>query len=155
MINNEIILNAGSFINAGEKATLGNTLKPLHYMNHKTNVLKDKSFAFAVKLIKISQYLNTNYKEFVLSKQLLRSATSVGANVRETNNAESKADFIHKLAIAQKGADETIYWLELLYSVKLLQQEEFESLHQDATELLKIIRSSILTLKTRYRKPNS
>lgn len=155
MINKEMILNAGSFINAAEKATLGNTSKPLHYMSYKTNVLKDKSFAFAVKAAKVSQYLNTNYKEFVLSKQLMRSATSVGANVREANNAESKADFIHKLAIAQKETDETMYWLELLYIIKLLQREEFESLYQDATELLKIIRSSILTLKARYPKRNS
>lgn len=150
-----MILEAGPFIKVAEKATLGNISKPLHYMSHKTNPLKDKSFAFAVKVAKVSQHLNTNLKEFVLSKQLLRSGTSVGANVREANNAESHADFIHKLAIAQKEADETLYWLELLYSIKLLKQEEFDSLHQDATELLKIIRSSILTLKAKYPKRNS
>lgn len=85
----------------------------------------------------------------------MRSGTSIGANVREANNAESRADFIHKLALAQKEADETVYWLELLYNINLLKQEEFDSLSQEATELLKIIRSSILTLKAKYPRHSS
>ncbi len=78
------------------------------------SIIKDKSFLFAKRVIKLYQYLTDKKKEFVLSKQILRSSTAVGALVREAQNAESKADFIHKLAIAQKECDETIYWLELL-----------------------------------------
>ena len=77
----------------------------------------------------------------------MRSGTSVGANVRESQNAESKADFIHKLAISQKEADETLYWLELLKETDYITNEEFDSLESDANELLKIIRSIILTTK--------
>jgi len=82
-----------------------------------------------------------------LSKQLLRSGTSVGANVREGQNAESKPDFVHKLAIAQKECDETMYWLELLKESEYLNEEEFISIHSEASELLKIIRSIIITTK--------
>jgi four helix bundle protein len=116
-------------------------------MNEKKNILKDKSFAFAVRTYKLYKYLVDTKKEFVLSKQLLRSGTSIGANVREAYNAASKNDFIHKLSISQKETDETIYWLELLSEVGLLTKKEFESMHIEATELLKIIRSSILTTK--------
>ena len=83
----------------------------------------------------------------MLSKQLLRSGTSVGANVRESQNAQSSADFIHKLTIAQKECDESLYWLELLRETNYLKIEEFESLHKDGTEILKIIRSIILITK--------
>ena len=116
-------------------------------MNERKNILKDKSFAFAVRIYKLSKYLTENKKEFVLSKQLLTSGTSIGANVREAYNAASKNDFIHKLSISQKEADETIYWLELLSEVGLLTKKEFDSIQIEATELLKIIRSSILTTK--------
>lgn len=116
-------------------------------MNEKKNVLKDKSFAFAVRTYKLYKYLVDTKKEFVLSKQLLRSGTSIGANVREAYNAASKNDFIHKLSISQKEADETIYWLELLKEVELLTGKEFDSIQIEATELLKMIRSSILTTK--------
>ena len=79
---------------------------------------------------------------------MLRSGTSVGANVREGNNAESKADFIHKMGIAQKETDETMYWLELLRETEYLAVNEFESIYHDAEELLKLIRSIILTAKS-------
>lgn len=82
-----------------------------------------------------------------MSKQLIRSGTSVGANIREAQNGESKADFIHKLGIAQKEADETLYWLELLKKTKYLKNEEFESMHNDGNELLKILRTIILNAK--------
>lgn len=84
-----------------------------------------------------------------MSKQLLRSGTSIGANVRESQNGESKADFIHKLAIAQKETDETLYWLELLKETDFIAENEFQSMHADAVELLKIIRSIIITSKKR------
>lgn len=116
-------------------------------MNKRKNVLLDKSFDFAIRIVNIYKVLSVEKKEFVLSKQLLRSGTAVGALVREAQNAESKADFIHKLAIAQKECDETIYWLELLNETEYMNQNEFESMSKNATELLKIIKSSILTVK--------
>ena len=111
------------------------------------DILKEKSFRFAVMVAKLCLYLKKEGKEFILSKQLLRSGTAVGALVRESKNAESKADFMHKLGIAQKECDETLYWLELMEETKLVSQAEFESMNKDATELLKMIRSSIITAK--------
>lgn len=88
-----------------------------------------------------------------MSKQLLRSGTAVGAFVREAQNAESKADFIHKLGIAQKECDESIYWLELLVETDFLKREEFESIKADAEGLLKMIRSAIITTKGKTSSP--
>lgn len=113
----------------------------------KDNVVLDKSFRFAVRIIRLYQHLKDTKKEFVLSKQMLRSGTSIGANVREGNNAESKADFINKMGVAQKESDETMYWLELLKETDYLTANEFDSIYQDANELLKLIRSIILTSK--------
>jgi len=118
---------------------------------NKKNTLRDKSFAFAVRIAKLYSYLRENKKEFVLSKQLLRSGTSIGANIREAYNAESKKDFVHKLAIAQKECDESLYWLELLNAIECISEKEFESLSTDCIELLKIIRSSILTTKINHK----
>jgi four helix bundle protein len=114
----------------------------------KDNVVLNKSFRFAARIIRLYQHLKDTKKEFVLSRQMLRSGTSVGANVREGNNAESKADFIHKMGIAQKETDETMYWLELLKETEYLTVNEFDSIYQDADELLKLIRSIILTAKS-------
>jgi len=111
------------------------------------NVIKEKSFRFAIRIVNLCKYLQGEKKEYVLSKQLMRSGTSIGANVRESQNAESKADFIHKLAISQKESDETLYWLDLLKETDYITREEFQSLESDASELLKIIRSIILTTK--------
>jgi four helix bundle protein len=96
--------------------------------------------------------LTESGKEFVISRQFLRSGTSIGANIREAQNAESKADFIHKLGIAQKECDETIYWLELLNQTGYINMPEFDSNFLKANELLKMIRSSILSSKS---NPNS
>jgi four helix bundle protein len=106
-----------------------------------------KSFAFAIKVVTTYKYLVENKKEFVLSKQLLRSGTAVGALIREAQNAESKADFVHKLAICQKECDETIYWLELLRETNYIDEKQFTVLNSEAIELLRMIRSSILTIK--------
>jgi four helix bundle protein len=111
--------------------------------------LHRKSFAFAIRVVKLYQYLTERKREFVLSKQMLRSGTSIGANVREAQNAESKSDFAHKLGIAQKEADETNYWLELLYATDYLSEKEFNSVKHDADELLRMLRSAILTTKQR------
>lgn len=115
------------------------------------NVVKSKSFAFAVRIVNLYKLLSSERKEFVISKQLLRSGTSVGANVREALNGESKADFIHKLAIAQKECDESLYWLELLKETNYLNESEYKSIAADANELLKIIRSIIITTKNKNR----
>jgi len=116
------------------------------------SVLKEKSFLYAIKIIRIYQYLTETQREFVLSKQLLRSGTSVGAMVRESKNSESIADFQHKLGIAQKECDESLYWLELLRKTDYISELEFIGLNSDAEELLKMIRSSILTSKSNNKQ---
>ena len=120
-------------------------------MNHNTmikpNPLKDKSFQFALNIVKLYKHLTEEKREYIMSKQLLRSGTSIGANIREGQNAQSKADFIHKLSISQKECDETLYWLELLHQSGFLEEKEFTTIHGDANELLKMLRSSILTTK--------
>lgn len=116
------------------------------------SIVKEKSFRFAVRIVKLYTYLKDNKKEYVLSKQLLRSGTSIGANIREALNGESKMDFIHKLAISQKECDEIIYWLELLKETDIISQIEFDSIYTDAIELIKIIRSIILKSKSKINK---
>jgi len=111
------------------------------------NVVKNKSFAFAIRIVKLCQFLTDSKKEYILSKQLLRSGTSVGAMVRESEHAESKADFKHKMAIAQKEINETIYWLELLNKTDYLSNEQFESINTDAIEIIKLITSIIKSTK--------
>jgi four helix bundle protein len=113
----------------------------------KRNNIKDKTFSFAVRIVKLYKYLSENQKEYVLSKQLLRSGTSVGANVREAENGESTKDFIHKMAIAQKEINETIYWLELLKETEYLSYSQFESIYNDAIEIIKILTAIIKNTK--------
>ncbi|MDO3389364.1 four helix bundle protein [Bacteroides sp. ET489] len=111
------------------------------------NLLKDKSFNFAIRIVKLCKYLNEEKKELILSKQILRSGTSIGAMVSESEHSESKSDFIHKLAIAQKETNETLYWLKLLYKTDYISQNAYESINEDALELMKIITASIKTAK--------
>ena len=118
-------------------------------MSEKKSIIKDKSFLFAKRIVKLYKYLTESKKEFVISKQLLRSGTAVGALVREAQNAESRADFIHKLGIAQKECDESLYWLELLYESDYLLEKEFISIQKEASDLLKIIRAAIITTKSK------
>ena len=113
----------------------------------KENIIKNKSFDFAVRIVKLNQYLCNNKKEFVLSKQLLRSGTSVGAMVREAEHAETKADFKHKMGIAQKEINETLYWLELLKATDYLTTEQFEDINAHAVEIIKIITTILKTTK--------
>lgn len=87
-----------------------------------------------------------------MSKQILRSGTSIGANIREAVNAQSKLDFIHKLSIAQKECNETIYWLELMTETNYISKEEFNELNNDAAEILKILKSIIITTKANLKK---
>ncbi len=113
----------------------------------KENIVKTKSFAFAVRVVKLYQFLSEQKKEFVLSKQLLRSGTSVGAMVREAEHAETKNDFKHKMGIAQKEINESIYWLELLKETGFLTNEQFESINSDAVEIIKLITVIIKSTK--------
>ena len=109
--------------------------------------LHTKSFAFALRVVKLAKHLQGEKKEFVLSKQVLRSGTAIGALVREAEHAESKADFIHKLTIALKEANETLYWLELLHQSEYIADQSFESIRIDSEELLKLLVSIVKTSK--------
>lgn len=113
----------------------------------KPNPLKEKSFKYAVRIIELFKYLRKQKKEFILSAQILRSGTSIGANIREAQNAQSKTDFIHKLFVSQKECDENLYWLELLEVAEFISKDEFDSLSKDANELLMMLRSSIITAR--------
>ncbi len=110
------------------------------------NIIKEKSFGFAIEVVNLYKVL-AEKKEFVLSRQMLRSGTSIGANVREAEHAQSKADFIHKLSISLKEANETEYWLDLLYETKYLSEIDFLNIKPKITELLRLLTSIIKTSK--------
>ena len=110
------------------------------------NIIEIKSFNFAVRIVKLNQYL-TKKKEFVLSNQILRSGTSIGANVAEAEQAQSTADFISKMSISLKEVAETKYWLRLLKETKFISQKEFDSIFNDCVELEKILVSIIKSTK--------
>ena len=109
--------------------------------------IQNKSFRFAVRIVNLCKVLRSSRKEFILSKQLLRSGTSIGANISEAQQAQSRADFTSKLNIALKEATETEYWLRLLAATDYLNDSEFNSIVQDCDELIKILVSSIKTIK--------
>lgn len=115
----------------------------------KENVVKNKSFEFALRIVKLSKFLMNEKKEFVISKQVLRSGTAIGALVREAEHAESKADFIHKLAIALKEANETDYWIELLFQSEEISDDDYNSLKPDIQELIKILVAIIKSSKSK------
>ena len=113
----------------------------------KESPIREKSFALAIRIVNLYKYVTKEKNEFTISKQVLRSGTSPGANVREAQNGESDANFIHKMGVAQKETAETIYWLDLLHATDYLTETEYESLLKDSEELLKMIRSAVLTKK--------
>ena len=115
----------------------------------KKSILKDKSKAFALRVIRLYKYLCEEGKEYILSKQLLRSGTSIGANIAEAFYGQSEADFVSKLSIAQKETGETMYWLELLHESEYLKRNEYDSIYSDAEELIRLLTSSIKTVKER------
>lgn len=117
------------------------------YTVKQDNIVREKSFEFAISVVKLSKGLAEVRKEFIMSKQLLRSGTSVGAMVREAEHAESKNDFIHKLGIAQKEINEAIYWLELLRATDYLEETEFQEVHVKAVEVIKLITAIIKSAK--------
>ncbi|MFN8431083.1 MAG: four helix bundle protein [Spirosomataceae bacterium] len=111
------------------------------------NIIQQKSFSFAVRIIRLYQHLNKSKKEFVLSRQLLKSGTSIGANIEEGIGGLSKADFIAKLGIAYKEARETKYWIRLLKVTEYLTEKEADSILIDAEEIIKILTSILKTSK--------
>ncbi|APA91145.1 MULTISPECIES: four helix bundle protein [Myroides] len=113
------------------------------------NIIQIKSFKFAVRIIKVYQHLTTEKKEYILSKQLLRSGTSIGANIEETIGAQSEKDFLSKLSIAYKEARETHYWIRLLAETDYFTPKEKNSLLKDIEELLKLIGSIQISLKAK------
>ena len=120
----------------------------------KKNVIKDKSFAFALRIVKAYKYLAKEKNEFVLSKQLLRCGTAIGALVREAEYAQSLPDFINKMSIALKEANETEYWLMLLKDTEYIDNEVYSSVIDDCQELLRLLISAINTSKKKLNKKN-
>ncbi len=114
--------------------------------------MKFKSYAFAIRVIRAYKFLSSEQREFVLSKQILRSGTAIGALIREAEHAESKADFIHKLSIALKEANETEYWLMLLHDTDYIDDKSFASIVIDCQELIKMLISIIKTSKENNKK---
>ncbi|MEZ4930733.1 MAG: four helix bundle protein [Saprospiraceae bacterium] len=113
----------------------------------KNDPLREKTFQFAVRIVKLNQHLINKHKEFTLSKQILKSGTNPGAMAREAAFAESGSDFIHKLSIGRKENGETQYWLELLYATEYISEIEFKSLMSDSVEIGRLLTSSIKTKK--------
>lgn len=113
------------------------------------NIIQLKSFSFAIRIVNLYKFLSTEKKEFVLSKQLLRSGTSIGANIEESIGGQSDKDFLSKISIAYKEARETMYWIKLLKATDYLSEDQSKSLLIDAEELCKIIGKIQITLKNR------
>lgn len=116
-------------------------------MISKNNLIVKKSKLFALRIINLYKYMQDENREFIMSKQILKSGTSIGANITESIYAQSTADFISKLSIALKEAGETEYWLELLYEGNYLPEEPYKSILKDCTELIKLLTSIIKTTK--------
>lgn len=114
----------------------------------KDNIIKDKSYNFALRIVKLNQYLNKEHKEFVLSKQILRSGTSIGANIEEAIGGVSRKEFINKLSISYKEARETHYWLRILNDSGYISTDMFTSFENECLELCKILFSIIRTTKS-------
>jgi four helix bundle protein len=121
-------------------------------MAKEANVLHEKSLRFAVRMVKFYQYLCEEKKEYMLSRQVLRSGTSIGANIAESRYAQSDPDFVSKLSIALKEANETCYWLNCLGRRNIIDQQGHQSMLNDATELVKILISAIKTKKKNMAK---
>ena len=117
----------------------------------KENILKTKSFDFAVRIVKLYKFLKKEHNEFILSQQIVRSGTSVGALIREAEHGESLKDFIHKLTIGLKEANESKYWLDLLYATEFITKKMYDSMNKDCEELLKLLTASVKTSKSRIK----
>jgi four helix bundle protein len=117
----------------------------------KENILKVKSFEFAIRMVNLNQYLKKEKGEYILSQQLIRSGTSIGAIIREAEHAESNKDFVHKLSIGLKEANESKYWLDLLIATDFITNKMYDSINEDCEELLKILISSVKTSKLKIK----
>lgn len=113
------------------------------------NLIEKKSFEFAIAIVRACKKISQEKKEYVLTKQLLRSGTSIGANIAEAQHAQSKADFISKISIAQKEANETKYWIRLLYATQFMNKEMYDYLNAKVLELLRIISAIVKTASSR------
>jgi four helix bundle protein len=116
------------------------------------NVIAKKSYAFAIRIIRLYKFLIEDKKEFILSKQLLRSGTAIGALIKEAEHAQSKSDFLNKMNVALKEANETEYWLMLLKDTAYIGTKEFDSMKADCTEILKLLISIVKSTKTSLNK---
>ena len=121
----------------------------------KENLLRDKSFAFALRTINLNKYLVKEHREYTISKHVLRSGTSIGANIEESVHAQSKVDFAHNLSIAQKEACETNYWIRLLKESDFINPKLAESLLSDCDELQRMLAASVKTAKRNMEKEGS
>ncbi len=117
----------------------------------KENILKTKSFDFAVRIVKLYKFLKKEHNEFILSQQIVRSGTSIGALIREAEHGESLKDFIHKLTIGLKEANESKYWLDLLFATDFITKKMYDSINKDCEELLKLLTASVKTSKSRLK----
>lgn len=117
----------------------------------KENILKSKSFSFAVRIVNLYKFLKNEQGEYILSQQLIRSGTSIGAIIREAEHAESLKDFIHKLSIGLKEANESKYWLDLLVATDFITKKMYDSLNNDCEELLKLLIASVKTSKQKIK----
>ena len=117
----------------------------------KKNILKEKSFNFAIRIVNLYKFLKKQHSEYILSQQLIRSGTAIGAIIREAEHAESLKDFVHKLSIGLKEANESKYWLDLLFATEFITNKMYESLNKDCEELLKMLTASVKTSKTRIK----
>ncbi len=120
----------------------------------KDNLVMDKAYAFALRAVKLYKYLIANQKEFILSKQLLRSGAAIGALLREAEHAQSTADFINKVNVALKEANETEYWIMLLKDSEYITPECYNSIHEDCVDLIKLLTSILKTTKQNALKQN-
>lgn len=124
-------------------------LKSIDMLPQKESIIKQKSEAFSIRIVKMYKYLSSQKNEYTVSKQVLRSGTSIGANVNESRNAQSTLDFISKLSIALKEADETAYWLKCLYGGEYISEVQYVSMNNDIQEIIKILVKIIKTTKQR------
>ena len=116
------------------------------------NLIEKRSYLFALRIVKAYKYLSRQHNEYVLSKQMLRSGTSIGAMMREAKFAQSRADFVNKVSIALKEANETLYWIELLHDSEYIDDKTFESIHGEANEITSILATIVKTTKENSEK---
>ena len=116
------------------------------------NIVRDKSYAFAIRIVNAYKFLGQTHREFVLSKQLLRCGTSIGALIREAEYAQSEADFLNKMNIALKEANETLYWISLLKDTGYLDEVIYQSINNDCTEIVAILASIVKSTKSKLNK---